>query len=166
MTIWFLAGLFDSPLLIQLPIQSFGFSPTLLWLLVGAILCSIELVVPTAFTAFMMGISAFVVALLVMLLPLPAALQVVLWLVFSIAFVYLSHRLMPRRKVSSIEDATEGQTLTEILPGEMGRVLYEGNSWKARCEDEKLAIAPNQRVYVVRREGTTLVVLPEHLLKS
>jgi membrane protein implicated in regulation of membrane protease activity len=166
MTIWFLAGLFDSPLLMQLPIQPFGFSPTLLWLLVGAILCSIELVVPTAFTAFMMGISAFVMALLVMLLPLPPALQVVLWLVFSIAFVYLGHRLMPRRKVSSMEDATEGQTLTEILPGEMGRVLYEGNSWKARCEDEKLAIASNQRVYVVRREGTTLVVLPEHLLKS
>jgi len=55
------------------------------------------------------------------------------------------------------------ETLTEIPAGKEGRVLYEGNLW-ARCDDHNLAIAPNQKVYLVRREGTTLIVLPENLL--
>jgi membrane protein implicated in regulation of membrane protease activity len=80
--------------------------------------------------------------------------------------VILTRRLLPKRKVSAIEDSKEAETLTEILPGEAGRVLYEGNSWRARCEDDKLAIPPKQKVYVVRREGTTLIVVPEHLLHS
>jgi len=46
--------------------------------------------------------------------------------------------------------------------GKEGRVLYEGN-FLARCDDHNLAIAPNQKVYLVRREGTTLIVLPENL---
>lgn len=141
-------------------------SPTLFWFAVGVILCLVELAVPTAFTASMMGISAFLVALVAIILPTKVALQVGLWLGFATAFVYLTHRFMPKRKVSTIEDATEGQTLTEISPGEFGRVVYEGNSWKARCGDEKLAIQANQKVYIVGREGTTLIVLPEHLLKS
>lgn len=144
----------------------FGLNLTMFWLIVGAMLCLVELFVPTAFTAFMMGMGAFVVALVTMVLPLKGAFQVALWLVLSTAFVYLSHRLMPKRRVSSIENATEAQTVSEILPGETGRVLYEGSSWRARCGDEKLAIAPNQKVYIVGREGTTLIVLPANLLKS
>ncbi|WP_439648944.1 NfeD family protein [Leptolyngbya ohadii] len=51
------------------------------------------------------------------------------------------------------------------MPGQTGRVIYEGNSWQARCEDEGMTIAPNQRVYVVDRRGTTLIVIPESLLR-
>jgi membrane protein implicated in regulation of membrane protease activity len=58
-----------------------------------------------------------------------------------------------------------GETLTEILPGQAGRVLYEGNSWRARCDDDKLSLAPGQKVYVVSREGTTLIVMPENILR-
>jgi membrane protein implicated in regulation of membrane protease activity len=39
-------------------------------------------------------------------------------------------------------------------------VLYEGSSWQARCRDEALAIAPQQKVKVIDREGTTLIVMP------
>jgi len=41
---------------------------TLIWLL-AAVLCLIELFLPTAFVAFMMGISAFVVALVSLIFP-------------------------------------------------------------------------------------------------
>lgn len=166
MTIWLLVRQINTSPLMGLLGGFFGLNLTMFWLIVGAMLCLVELFVPTAFTAFMMGMGAFVVALVTMVLPLKGAFQVALWLVLSTAFVYLSHRLMPKRRVSSIENATEAQTVSEILPGETGRVLYEGSSWRARCGDEKLAIAPNQKVYIVGREGTTLIVLPANLLKS
>ena len=136
-------------------------SPTLIWLLVGAILCFVEFVVPTAFTAFVMGISALVVAAASIIIPL--GLQIVLWMGLSLALTFYSRRLVQQKKTRKL-DATEAQTLTEILPGKSGRVRYEGNSWAARCEDHTLTIAPNQKVYVVSRKGTTLSVIPEHLL--
>ena len=141
-------------------------SSTLIWLLAGAVLCLMELALPTAFVAFMMGVSAFVVALVSLIFP-QLALQVFLWLALSTAFVLLSRRLLPPpRRMTKIQDAIVAETLTEIPAGKEGRVLYEGNSWRGRCEGHSLAIAPNQKVYVVRREGTTLIVVPENLLHS
>lgn len=138
-------------------------SPTLIWLLAGTVFCLVELFLPTAFVAFMMGISAFIVAVISLVLP-SLGLQIVLWMGIAIALVVLAQRLLPKHKAPTIQDALEGETLTEILPGQNGRVLYEGNSWQARCGDEKLAIAPRQKVYVVGRKGNTLIVLPENLL--
>lgn len=138
-------------------------SPSMLWLLAGSILCLLELFLPTAFVAFMMGISAFVVAL-VALMPTTLSVQVVLWLLLSTAFVMLSRRFLPHASASKNLDAKEAETLTEIPEGQTGRVLYEGNSWKARCDDETEAIAANQKVYVVRRKGTTLIVVPQNVL--
>ncbi|BAU07661.1 hypothetical protein NIES592_10010 [Fischerella major NIES-592] len=138
-------------------------SSTLIWLLVGAGLCLIELFLPTAFVALMMGISAFVVALLSPVILGKLWLQLVVWLLLCVVLIVLSRRLVtPVRGKSKLQDATTAETLTEIPPGKAGRVLYEGNSWRARCYDDHLAIAPNQRVYVVRREGTTLIVMPEY----
>ncbi|MBD2450366.1 NfeD family protein [Nostoc sp. FACHB-152] len=141
-------------------------SYTLVWLLAGSVLCLLELFLPSAFVAFMMGISAFVVALLSQF-GLILWLQVAIWLLLSTMLVLLSRRfLQPRRRKSKIQDAIIAETLTEIPAGKTGRVLYEGNSWRARCDDDKLEVAPHQRVYVIRREGTTLIVMPENLLHS
>ncbi len=142
-------------------------SPSLLWLIAGAILCFMEAVFPVAFVAFMMGISAMVVAAIALVIP-SFSLQVILWLSFSTVFVVGSRRLLPKKKMltSNLGDAHEGETLTEIAPGEIGRVLYEGNSWQAKCADEKLAIASHQKVYIVTRKGNTLIVLPEFLPHS
>lgn len=139
-------------------------SSTLIWLLAGAVLCFMELLLPSAFVAFMMGISAFVVALL-SVVGLSIWLQVAIWLLLSTVLVVLSRRfLQPRRRNFKIQDAIIAETLIEIPAGKTGRVLYEGNSWRAKCDDEKLSIPPHQRVYVVRREGTTLIVMPENIL--
>ena len=139
-----------------------GVSPTILWLVWGGGLCLLELLLPTAFTAFAMGLSALMVALLSTIVRSPL-LQVILWMVLSAGLIFFSRRFLPKRKVTSIQDATQAQTITEIPPGETGRVLYEGNSWRARCADDKIALAPNQPVYVVGRQGTTLIVMPENL---
>ncbi|WP_228057418.1 NfeD family protein [Tychonema sp. LEGE 07203] len=140
-------------------------TPTLFWLLAGTLLCLTELFLPTAFVAFMMGLSAFAVAGCSLVLPY-VSLQIFLWMVFSTVFVLLSWRLIPKGKVRAIADSQEAKTLTEIPPGEAGRVIYEGNSWQARCEDTSATIPANQNVIVVGQKGTTLIVLPEHLLHS
>lgn len=138
------------------------FNPTILWLLAGAVLCFLELLVPTAFVEFMMGLSAFVVAGVSLLIP-STSLQVALWMILSVASVFAFRRLLPHHTVAAIADAKEAETLTEISPGQPGRVLYEGNSWRAKCDDEDSAIAAHQKVIVTRREGNTLFVLPENL---
>jgi membrane protein implicated in regulation of membrane protease activity len=136
----------------------------LFWLIAGIALCLMELVLPTAFVELTMGISAIIVAGFALLVP-HFALQVTLWLILSVILSLLLRRLMPPQKHPKIADAQEAQTLTEILPGQTGRVLYEGNSWQARCEDEELTIAPHQKVYVTDRRGTTLIVMPANLLR-
>lgn len=140
-----------------------GLSPTVIWLLIGAILCLIEFVVPTAFVAAMMGISALIVAAIAGWIPL--GLQIALWAVLSLGFVLASRRLV-RTKAARNLDATEAETLTEIPMGRTGRVLYEGNSWAAQCDDPGVAIAAHQKVYIVARKGTTLIVMPQNVLHS
>ena len=141
-------------------------SSTFLWLVAGVILCLMELLFPTAFTEFMMGIAAFVVALISLALP-HSGLQIALWMAISTSLVLLSRRTFtPKRKSRTLEGKTEGETLTEIPAGRTGRILYEGNSWRGKCSNEGLAIASGQKVYVVGREGNTLIVLPQSLLEG
>lgn len=141
-------------------------SYTLIWLLGGAVLCLMELFLPSAFVEFMMGISALIVALLSIVGLTSLWLQVTVWLLISIMLIVLSRRfLQPQQRQSKLQNAILAETLTEIPAGETGRVLYEGNSWRAQCDDDKISLTPRQRVYVVRREGTTLIVMPEYLLR-
>jgi membrane protein implicated in regulation of membrane protease activity len=135
-------------------------SPSLLWLLAGVILCVMEFVLPTAFTEFTLGLSALVVALVALVVP-QVSIQLMIWLALSVVFTVLVRRFVPTSKATAaIADATDAMTLTEIPAGAPGRVLYEGNSWAARCDDPALAIAPNEAVYVVGRRGNTLLVIP------
>ncbi|WP_068817698.1 NfeD family protein [Phormidesmis priestleyi] len=138
-------------------------TPAMIWLLAGVVLCLIEFVLPTAFVAFVMGLSALIVAAVSAVLPLNA--QIILWMALSAVMVLGSRRFINRKAALKL-DATEAETLTEILPGKPGRVLYEGNSWSARCETFDGAIAPHQKVYIVGRKGTTLIVVPEGLAQE
>ncbi|MBW4662154.1 MAG: NfeD family protein [Drouetiella hepatica Uher 2000/2452] len=139
-------------------------SVSVLWMIAGVALCIMEFIIPTAFVELTMGLSAIAVALLTPVIP-HLGLQVVLWLALSVLLNILLQRFLPKTRSRVIEDSKEAKTLTEILPGQTGRVIYEGNSWQARCEDEEIAIAPHQKVYVVRRQGTTLIVMPEQALR-
>jgi membrane protein implicated in regulation of membrane protease activity len=135
-----------------------------LWLLGGVALCALETIVPTAFVLLTMGLSAIAIACLIQgsaAFGTQIGLQVGLWMVLSIGLTVLVRALPSRPKRRSLVDDTQGKTLTAIAPGETGRVLYEGNSWQARCADETLEIPADRSVYVVEHRGTTLVVMPE-----
>jgi membrane protein implicated in regulation of membrane protease activity len=137
----------------------------LFWLILGAVLCLMELFIPSAFVESSLGMSAFLVALVALVLPVPA-LQIALWMALSLIFIFGLRRLVPRRTPTILLDDTEARTLTAIPPGETGRVLYEGNSWQARCDDDLATIGADQPVVVVRRKGNTLFVMAENGLRG
>jgi membrane protein implicated in regulation of membrane protease activity len=141
-------------------------SPSLIWLILGLVFCGFELMLPNAFVSMMMGISAFVLVGVAFVLP-HLGLQVLVWMGLSGALVFKGRQFfMLKQKMDLLPDAHEAETLTNIPQGKTGRVLFEGNSWQARCADDTVEIAPNQKVYVVSQQGTTLIVMPEDLLHS
>lgn len=132
----------------------------LLWVIVGAVLCLMELLLPTAFIESALGVSAFVVAAIAALFPIGLNLQIFLWMVFSLLTFWALKRFIPKRTAPVLREATEARTITAIPPGQLGRVIYEGNSWQARCSDEKASVGPDEEVFVVERKGNTLIVIP------
>ncbi|CAN5768709.1 NfeD family protein [soil metagenome] len=131
----------------------------LLWVIIGAVLCAMEILLPTAFIESALGVSAFIVALLTTVVP-SLNYQIALWMVLSVVIFWALKRFIPNRTAPSLRDATEARTTTAIPPGQSGRVIYEGNSWQARCSDDQVAIDPDQEVFVVERQGNTLIVIP------
>ncbi|TYQ29328.1 NfeD family protein [Pseudanabaena sp. UWO311] len=140
--------------------------PSQVWLLLGIALVVIELLVPlpTFLIAGAMGIAALLVAAITIILPIPA-LQILVWMLLSGMLAMFSRRFIPKDS-HQLKESSEGITLTEIPVGETGRVKYEGGSWKARCDNPQIAIAANQKVIVLRRKGTTLIVVPENWLSN
>ena len=140
-------------------------SLTQFWVVLGTVLCLMELFLPTAFVESTLGVSAFAVALLSLVVT-EFNLQVLVWMVLSLIFIFLLRRFAPKRTPYTLAESTEARTITAIEPGRTGRVIYEGNSWQARCEDDQIAIAIDQPVVVLRRKGNTLFVLPESELST
>ena len=130
--------------------------PTLIWLLVGVVLCAIETVIPTSFISLVMGLSALAVAPTTS--SLSGGMQVALWTVLSLLLFALSRTFVKAIPPSRSFDAVLGETITEIVPGETGRVSYEGQSWLAQCDDPTVAIAAQQPVRILSRQGTMLIV--------
>jgi membrane protein implicated in regulation of membrane protease activity len=137
--------------------------PSFLWLIGGTCLCLMELMLPSALILVFMGLGAIGVSLFALLFPSALALQVFVWMILSAGLTWLGHRFIPRRAAIDF-NRQEAQALTEIAPGQIGRVLYEGASWRAKCGDDTSTMLPDQQLQVIGREGTTLVVVPMYYL--
>ncbi len=140
-------------------------APFWIWCIVAVILFLMEFFLPTAFVEATLGISALMVAFASLIIP-SFPLQVVLWIVLSVLVMFLLRRYQPKQTAPVLKEAAEAQTITPILPGKTGRVLYDGTSWQARCDDPSVAIAEHERVIIIGRQGTTLIVMPEDSLKA
>lgn len=143
-------------------IFSFG-SPRLWWAIAGLALWALEFLTPADLVLFILGACALVVAIVAPIVPI-FWLQLVLWLGLSGAALVALRTLAKRLyadEPKEIEGDTEGETLTAIPPGRPGRVLYEGNSWRALCADRAAGIPSGCKVRIAGRKGNTLmVVLP------
>ncbi|MEM6716640.1 MAG: NfeD family protein [Cyanobacteria bacterium P01_D01_bin.6] len=137
----------------------------LFWLIVGGAFCLMELFLPTAFIEATLGVSALAVAVVALVVP-QFSIQVAIWMVLSVLANWALKRFVPKRTSYILADSTEARTLTAIAPGAAGRVLYEGNSWQARCEDRDAVIGADEAVIVIGRQGNTLLIMPEHSIRS
>ncbi|GAB4304026.1 MAG: NfeD family protein [Geminocystis sp.] len=139
-------------------------SSPLVWLIIGCILCLMEFIFPTAFVELMMGLSAIIIAGLALIIPYNNLL-IVLWMVLSVLLIYFAKKyLEPKKKDPLLLEGNEGITITAIEAGKTGRVMYEGSLWLAICSDETMKIPPDEKVFIVSREGNILSVLPRKLL--
>ncbi len=161
----------------------FVFTPPWFWLTVGIILCSLELFLPKniatkyRFIAVIMGVSALIVSLILWRSAIILGFgweysmyegfefQIMYWMGLSLTGAIWIRPMFIKRKKVEIPEAIDAQTITEIEAGKKGRVIYEGCYWLACCEDKTIAIAPHQKVCVLRREGNTLIVVPEDLFQ-
>ncbi|HEY9609561.1 NfeD family protein [Allocoleopsis sp.] len=162
----------------------FVFSPPWFWLTAGVILCTSELFIHKIqankyrLIALIMGVNALIVSLILWqfttimdldwqyIMYEDFQLHIMFWMGLSLTSVIWVRPMFIKRKTYRIQETTEAMTLSEILPGQTGRVLYEGCSWQGRCENYQSEIASNQKVYVLRREGNTLIVASEKLFHS
>jgi membrane protein implicated in regulation of membrane protease activity len=139
--------------------------PSFLWLIGGTGLCLMEFMLPSALVSVFLGLGAIGVSLFALFFPSALAGQVFVWMLLSAAIAWLGHRYRPKR--SSIDfSQTEAQALTAIAPGQTGRVLYEGSSWRAKCGDDTSTMHPEQQLQVIGRDGTTLLVVPMYRLED
>jgi membrane protein implicated in regulation of membrane protease activity len=150
----------------QITIGNMEISISGLWAIVGMTLCLIELVVPTAFTAVCMGVSALLVSLVALAIPSWIGIQIIIWMLCSCGLIALGYHVNKKRASRKIQESTEAEALTMMMPNQPGRVLYEGASWRAKCADGVESIAAHEQLQVVSREGTTLIVMPTRLLRN
>ncbi len=148
----------------QITIGGMAISPSGWWAIAGATLCLVELLVPTAFIAVCMGVSALLVSLVALGLPTWFGLQMAVWMLLSIGLVLIGYRLNRQRSSRKIQESTEAEALTAMISNQPGRVLYEGASWSAKCADGVESIAAHEKLHVVGREGNMLIVMPLRLL--
>ena len=155
-------------------------SPPGMWLIIGIVLATIEFLLPQKINKkfklipIILGCSALLEALILwggsslymfdwrMVMYDEFEWQIFYWMGLSLAgIIWVRPTFTHWRNRFSIPQTVEAKTLTEILPGQKGRVLYEGNSWQACCQDKELKVEANKKVFVLRREGNTLIVVPE-----
>jgi membrane protein implicated in regulation of membrane protease activity len=139
------------------------------WIVLGIALMAIEILLPS-FVALWFGAAAVVVGVLLLFIPsLSVALQVVLWVIFSIIFTWLWFRIMQPLAV----DKTKAGLSREAIVGEIGQVLSAptterrgtlrfsvpilgADEWPFICSDD---VASGDRVRVSDISGNDLIVI-------
>ncbi|MGQ9837402.1 MAG: NfeD family protein [Cyanobacteriota bacterium] len=133
------------------------------WIIIGLILIAAELFLPEL-VAGPVGLAALLTGLLAYL-GLPIWVQFSAWVGLSLVLLILSRRLVPHPSVQ-LEESREARAVTAIPAGKRGRVSYLGSTWNAKCSIPTLEIQAGQDLYVVERQGNTLIVMPAKMLNS
>ncbi|MFS8886537.1 NfeD family protein [Synechococcus sp. H70.2] len=137
------------------------------WIVLGLVLIASELFLP-GLVAGPVGLAALGAALLAHW-GWPVWAQFLAWIGLSLGLIILSRRLLPSPSTQLedlLKESREARAVTAIPPGERGRVSYLGSIWNAKCSIPNLAIQPGQELYVIEREGNTLIVVPAQMLES
>lgn len=134
------------------------------WLSLGVVLAAAEIVAPGFFLIWL-AVAAIVTGLLAWVLPIPAALQLLLFAVLSVAAVYAGRRWFKLNPIESDDPKLNdrgarlvGETVTvvEAIDGGNGRVKIGDSVWSARGPDAPVGA----RMRVTGADGSTVRVEP------
>ena len=135
------------------------------WWALGAVLCLLEIPMPTTFLLWP-GLAAGVVGVIALVAPsLDWRVQVVIWLVLSIAAVYVARRYLKRNPTPSDHPALNQRasqligrvaTLVEPIENGRGRARLGDTTWTVNGAD----LPAGAKVKVVSAEGGMLKVDP------
>jgi inner membrane protein len=143
-------------------------NPVLIWFILGAALCLVELALP-GLIIFFFGLGAMMTAVLIWIIPLPLSLQLLAFLVFSLALLFLlrnkfSAIFVGRNKTPGTSDeylegfvGMNAVVIQEIKQGIAGKVEFRGSSWPAVSDQ---AISEGDNVEITGRDNITLKVKP------
>ena len=143
-------------------------NPVLIWFILGSALCLVELALP-GLIIFFFGLGAMLTAVLVWMIPLPLSLQLLSFLVFSLALLLLlrnrfSTIFVGRNKTPGTSDeylegfvGMNAVVIQEIKQGIAGKVEFRGSSWPAVSDQ---AISKGDNVEITGRDNITLRVKP------
>ena len=136
--------------------------PHYAWLAIGLVLAAAEMAVPGVFLIWMAG-AALIVGFAAWLWPLSLAVQIVLFALLAIAFVFTGKRYLRNHPVEPVDPMMNdrgaqaiGQTVvvTQAIAGGQGRVRLGDSEWLAKGPDS----APGTRLRVAAHDGVVLVV--------
>ena len=139
-----------------------GLEPHWAWLILGLALAIAEMVVPGVFLIWFAA-AALVVGLLTAALPLAVPVQVVAFVVLSLASVLASRRFLSRHPIESADPMLNrrgarlvGQrvTVTQAIDGGIGRVRCGDTEWLAHGPDAPVGT----RLTVTGSQGSMLIV--------
>ncbi len=144
----------------------FGMSPALIWLIIGIIFIALEFVIPGLVIAFF-GMGALITALTTVIgLTGGFNMQVIVFIVASLASLFLLRRYM--KKVFMGKSEGDGVNEFNLDVGKVvpvvqtidpkkntGKIKYQGTLWSATCED---VIPEGETARIVGRENITIKV--------
>jgi membrane protein implicated in regulation of membrane protease activity len=134
-----------------------------IWIIIGFVLFLLEFVLP-GLILFFFAVGAWIVAILCLFIDLSINQQLIIFLISSVVTILLLRKwlskILWKRKHSTelLEDEFLGKTakaLTDISPGENGKVDFKGTIWQAGSED---TIEKGENVIIIGNESILLLV--------
>ena len=141
------------------------FSPAFWWAVTGIVLMICEFAVP-GLILFFFGLGALFTALLLLFMDLSMTVQLVVFAISSLVFLFGLRRFLKPvftgRTSAAAQDALSGTlageegTVTErIAPDSSGKVKLHGTDWKAESDE---ALEAGRPIVVVGQKSLTLIV--------
>ena len=141
-------------------------SPVLAWFLIGIFFYVIELALP-GFVVFFFGVGAWCTALTVYLADISTSVQLGVFLVTSLATLFLLRKYLQTIFIGSAQNdeasvkagpvSDTGVVTEDIIPPGTGKVKYGGSFWRAVAE-EPITVGTN--VKIISQENLEVKVQP------
>lgn len=136
---------------------------TLFWFILGILLIIFELAVPGGFVLLLMGLAAWTVSIVTLLLHVSITMQIILFVIASLMYLLLIKENLKSllHRIDHDHDDPEnefvgkkGVAITTIDQAQ-GKVEFKGTQWPAKSDQP---IQPGEEVEILEQNSITLFV--------